>query len=145
MEKTEKPSVKTVRDRVAAVNAPEEKNEAVKNKKDTSDKWGVVCTAYRLLWLLRENWERLADRGVLDPGVVKVVGRRTEGLEAGQDGVVVTVLKIEWRQVCRVVLPGGDKLEVDFAGRDWVEDEVMWLLVGKLADPSGDITGCMYE
>lgn len=130
----------------AVANALDGKREACEVKKDTTDKWVVVRAARRLLWLVRENWERLADGGVLDPGVSKVVGRRIEGLEAGQDGVVVTVLKIEWRQVCRVSLPGGDKLEVDFAGRDWSEDEVMWLLVGKLAAQADrDIVGGFDE
>lgn len=126
----------------AVANALDGKRE---DKKDILDKWGVVRAARRLLWLLRENWERLADHGQLDPGVSKVVGRRTEGLEAGQDGVVVTVLKIEWRQVCSVALPGGDKLEVDFAGRDWAEDDVLWRLVGKLADQSADVMGGLHE
>ena len=96
------------------------------------DKWNIVQTVQELLGRLRDSWDRMMAGGEPDEGVVKVGGRRTEGLEANEDGVTVTFLKVEWRHECRIALPDGRKLDVEFAAREWDVEEALWQLVWEL-------------
>lgn len=96
------------------------------------DKWHIVCTTQRLLGRLRDSWDRMMDGGRPYEGVVKVGGRRTEGLEESADGVTVTFLKVEWRHECRIALPDGRKIDIGFAAREWDVEEALWQLVCEL-------------
>jgi hypothetical protein len=105
------------------------------------DKWTTVKTAQNLLRRLQDSWDRMMDGGEPDEGVVKVGGRRTEGLEANEDGVTVTFLKVEWRHECRIALPDGRKVDVGFAAREWDVEEALWALVEELQKEDADEQG----
>lgn len=80
------------------------------------DKWNIVQIVQELLWLLCDNWDRFENGEELDEGVARVGGKRTEGLCASRDGVSVDLLKVEFKQVCRITFPDGRKLEVEHLG-----------------------------
>lgn len=110
------------------------------------DKWTTVKTVQRLMKLLFDNWDRLTVGEAFDKGVAKVCGKRTEGLEAGEDGVVVTLLRVEYEHVCKVALPGGQRIEgsASVYNEESLQDAIMaafWQVAMELQKEAADEQG----